>query len=94
MVEPTAKIFCKNFAVVSRSWTCEPSEPVVIERSLRSDAVPKGGRIRLVYLSVGQSMFPRPIRCASTVFVSPKTRPEKRLGLGTTASVLNGAIRL
>ena len=41
----------------------------------------------------GQRDFPRPTRKASTSLVLPSNRPEKRLGLGSTAEILNGETR-
>jgi hypothetical protein len=41
----------------------------------------------------GQRSFPRPTRKASTSLVSPSNRPEKRLGLGSTADFLKAATR-
>jgi hypothetical protein len=41
----------------------------------------------------GQRSFPRPTRKASTSLVLPGKRPEKRLGLGSTAGFLNAATR-
>ena len=43
--------------------------------------------------AVGQRSFPRPTRKAPTSPVPPGNRPEKRLGLGSTAGFLNAATR-
>lgn len=44
-------------------------------------------------LERGQRSFPQPTRKTSTILVLPGSRPEKRLGLGSTAGLLNAATR-